>query len=245
MTARDYSNFIEYFKTFDTFTTADITAFFRKNEPELKQSTINWRVYVLVNDQLIARVSKGIFRVKDEKGYEPVLDKGLMLVARKVKRQFPFIDICVWDTSVINSFAQHITNQTFFVVEVEKDALEPVFHYLQDSHTNIFYKPTQDTIDNYLFRKTSKPYVLKNLVTESPTIEKDGVRTASLEKILVDIYCDKQLFYHYQGNELKTLYRNCFEAFNINRTLLARYASRRGKASEIKDYINQIICNNH
>ena len=244
-TMQNNRDFIEYFKTFDTFTTADITSYFRKKEPELKQTTINWRVYALVNDQIISRVSKGIFRVASEKKYIPQLDNSLLKTAKKIRKQFPFIDFCVWDTSVINSFAQHLSNQTIYIIEVEKDAAESVFHFLQEKSNNIYYNPTQDIIDNYLFLHAGKPYVVKHLLTESPTIEINGIKVSSLEKILVDIYCDKTLFGQYQGNEMKTLYRNCLESYSVNTIKLLRYASRRGKTSEIEPFINQIICKNN
>jgi len=242
---RNNSGFIDFFKTFDTFTTADITSYFRKTEPDLKQTTINWRVYALVNDKIISRVSKGVFKVACEKKYKPQLDKSLLQTAKKIVKQFPFVDFCVWDTSVINSIAQHLSNQTFFIVEVEKDAAESVFHFLQETSNNIYYNPTQDIIDNYLFLRTGKPYVVKHLLTESPTIEENGIKVSSLEKMLVDIYCDKTLFGQYQGNEMKTLYKNSFENYSVNKTKLLRYASRRGKASEIESVINQIICNKY
>ncbi|MBQ6955945.1 MAG: hypothetical protein IJP80_04955 [Bacteroidales bacterium] len=238
------SDFIEYFKSFDTFTTADITSYFRKKEPELKQTTINWRVYALVNDQIISRVSKGIFSVTGVKRYIPQLDKSLLQTAKKIGKQFPFIDFCIWDTSVINSLAQHLSNETFFIVEVEKDAVESVFHFLQEKTNKVYYNPTQDIVDNYLFLHTGKPYIVKNLITESPIIEENGIKVSSLEKILVDVYCDKTLFGQYQGNEMKTLYRYCFEYYSVNTTRLLRYASRRGKMSEIELFVNQIICNN-
>lgn len=242
---RNNSDFIEYFKTFDTFTTADITFYFRKKEPDLNKNTINWRVSVLVNDQIISRLSKGIFRITCKKRYIPKLDKNLLQTAKKIEKQFPFIDFCVWDTSVINSFAQHLTNQTFYIVEVEKDAAESVFHFLQEKLNNIYYNPSQDIFENYLFLHTGKPYVVKKLLTESPTIEENGIKLSSLEKILVDIYCDKTLFGQYQGNEMRTLFKNCFENYSVNKIKLLRYASRRGKASEIELFINQIISKNN
>lgn len=244
-TMQNNSDFIEYFKSFDTFTTADITSYFRKKEPDLKKTTINWRVYTLVNDQIISRLSKGIFRITCKKIYIPQLDKSLLQVAKKIEKQFPFIGFCVWDTSVINFFAQHLTNQTCYIVEVEKDAAESVFHFLQEKINNIYYNPTQDIIDNYMFLHPGKPYVVKHLLTESPTIEENGIKVSSLEKILVDIYCDKTLFGQYQGNEMKTLYKNCFENYSVNKTKLLRYASRRGKASEIESFISQITCNKY
>ncbi len=51
---------------------------------------------------------------------------------------------------------------------------------------------------------------------------------ASLEKIMVDIFCDQE-FSFLQGAELFTIYKNAFDKYTINRTKLLRYVSRKGK----------------
>lgn len=237
------NEFVEYFKQFNTFSTADITDYYRKKQPDLKKSTINWRVYNLVNKQIITRVSKGLFSLNEVKSFVPKLDKSLINIARKIKKQFPFIDFCVWDTSVINTFAQHLSNRSFVVIEVEKDAAESVFYYLKDNIKNIYYNPSKNIIDNYMFQNSGKHYILKNLLTESPIIKTYNIETASIEKILVDTYCDTNLFEQYQGYEMNTIYKNCFNIYDINIKRLLRYASRRGKSAEIEEIIKPIICN--
>jgi hypothetical protein len=105
---------------------------------------------------------------------------------------------------------------------------------------NVYYNPTDDVIDNYLYLSGTKPVVVKNMVSEAPTESVEGVKVPSLEMILVDLFCDKRLFKAYQGNELAHIYRNIFSQYSVNMTKVVRYAARRGKKPEIEEFINSL-----
>ena len=231
---------INYFKPIGLFKTSDIAAWFRKSEPDLKDSTINWRVYELVKDGVITRVSKGVFRIGEKRSYRPAVDARLQKLAKTISKQFPFAEFCLWDSAIINNFSQHLTAQSFYVIPVEKDAAESVFHFLLEKNKNTYYNPTDDVIDNYLYQNDTKPVVVKNMVSEAPTETIDGVKVPSLEMILVDLFCDKRLFKAYQGNELAHIYQNVFSQYSINMTKLVRYAARRGKKPEIEEFIEKL-----
>ena len=68
---------IQHFRPMGLFKTSDIAAWFRESEPELKDSSINWRVYVLVKDGVLSRVSKGVFKIGENRSYHPVVDAKL------------------------------------------------------------------------------------------------------------------------------------------------------------------------
>ena len=231
---------IQHFRPMGLFKTSDIAAWFRESEPELKDSSINWRVYVLVKDGVLSRVSKGVFKIGGNRSYNPVVDAKLKKLAKTIGKQFPFAEFCLWDTALINNFSQHLTAQGFYVVAVEKDAAESVFHFLLEKLKNVYYNPTDDMIDNYLYLSDTKPVVVKNMVSEAPTETVEGVNVPSLEMILVDLFCEKRLFKAYQGNELAHIYRNIFSQYSINMTKVVRYAARRGKKPEIEEFIKSL-----
>lgn len=118
---------IQHFMPMGLFKTSDIAAWFRESEPDLKDSTINWRVYELVKDGVLSRVSKGVFKVGKNRSYHPVADAKLKKLVKTICKQFPFAEFCLWDTAVVNNFSHHLTAQGFYVVAVEKDAAESVF----------------------------------------------------------------------------------------------------------------------
>ena len=61
----------------------------------------------------------------------------------------------------------------------------------------------------------------------------------SIEKIMVDLYIDK-LYLHYQGRELRTIYENIFEKYDINMRKLLNYAKLRMKIEIYKNYLSSL-----
>jgi len=158
-------------------------------------------------------------------------------LSRKIKKEFPYLDFCIWNSSVLNEFTLHQANQFYQLIEVEKEATQAVFLYLKENKYSVFLEPTKDVFEKYITANNNL-LIVKSLVTEAPTQNINGINTASLEKILVDIFCDKIIFSAFQGNEMLTIYKESFSKYTINKSKLLRYANRRGKKEEIKIYIN-------
>lgn len=78
------------------------------------------------------------------------------------------------------------------------------------------------------------------MVSESPTQDIYNVMTPTIEKILVDIYCDKVIYAAFQGKEMQNIYRNVFNKYTVNLSTLSRYALRRGKKEEIDAYLERL-----
>ena len=154
-------------------------------------------------------------------------------------KQFSDLKLSIWSTQILNEFLLHIPGNKFTVLEVEKDALEPVFHYLQDTNIkDIFLEPTEKEMALYVNDKTNA-IILKKLITKSPLQRIDYVPTITLEKLIVDIYSDKKLFEAFQGSELVRIINNAFKKYAINTTTLLNYANRRSKRDDMEAYLMQ------
>ena len=81
---------------------------------------------------------------------------------------------------------------------------------------------------------------VKNLVSEAPLQKIDGIPVSTLEKLLVDIYCDQD-FSYLQGSEYVRIAENAMTIFNINKTKLLRYAKRRGAKEELEEIYNNLL----
>ena len=80
---------------------------------------------------------------------------------------------------------------------------------------------------------------VRALVTEAPVLKEKSGQVASLEKILVDLCCDKE-FAPFQGNEIYHIYKNAFDDYTVNESTMLRYARRKDKKTEIEEVINSI-----
>ena len=82
----------------------------------------------------------------------------------------------------------------------------------------------------------SNKFIIKPLVHDSP-IANHQVPIPRIEKILVDLFIEKDLFLPFQGKELANIYANAFSNFSVNLTTLLAYAERRKKKNDIVDYL--------
>jgi len=197
----------------------------------------------LVELGIIQRIGRGVFTLGKTLKYKPELSSDLIKEYNKIKSNFPFIELCIWNTSTINEFSQHQSNRDFIIIETEKDTNESVFYFLKEHYENVFLDPNRLILEQYVF-DIPNAIIIKPLLSESPLQEVKKVNTITIEKMLVDIYCDPDLFIAFQGNEKKIIYSKAFKKYTINNNKLLRYASRRGRKDEIEKFTLQSIGNN-
>ena len=235
-------NFRDYFVEGTSITSKEIFSYYRQFTPELKQTTLNWRVYALVQSGIIHRVGRGKFVIGKGSIYKPELSSKIKTIHSKLKKRFPFLLYCVWNTSDLNEFMIHQPGKFFTLIECEKDATESVFYYLKDLKYQVFLEPPMDIINMYVIESV-EPVIVKSLVTESPCQTINNITTVTLEKILVDIFFDDQIFAAQQGSEMNHIFSTAFEKYIINENRLLRYADRRGKKEIMMRYLQTISKN--
>jgi hypothetical protein len=206
---------------------------------DVKQTTINWRIYNMVQIGVLQRIGRGKFTLGAGKNYIPEITSKIRSIHSKVKTEFPYLTCCIWNTSVLNEFMIHQPNRFYYLVEVDKEATNSVFYFLKEAKYAVFLDPTQDIIEKYL--PTEKDIVIiKSLVSEAPLLNIKGIITASIEKILVDIFCDTVIFSAQQGSEMRTIFAEAFGKYTINQSKMLRYANRRRKKEPFIKFISSI-----
>ena len=208
-------------------------------EPELKKTTINWRIYSLVQEGVLSRIGRGKFIIGAEKIYYPGLISQQKSIFKKLVSEFPFLSICIWSTSVINEFMLHQPGRFYQLIEVEKDGMESISYWLKEKNRPVYLDPSPELIRRYLVDE-KEPWIVKPLVSESPTQKIEGITTVTIEKMLVDIFCDPMMFSAQQGAERDRIFKEAFRKYTINESTMLRYASRRRKRSELENYLKQI-----
>jgi len=225
-----------HFKGEKSFDTAQISAFYRQFDRNIKQTTINWRIYQLVKKGVLKRISRGKFAFGEGRRYIPEVSAKMTSINKKLKAKFPYINICIWNTSALNEFMTHQPGYFYTLVEVDREAIEPVFYYLKDLKYQVFINPTQDILEKYM-PKDKEVIILKPLISQAPLLNIKGVKTTTLEKMLVDVFSDKILFSAQQGSEMRTIFKNAFDKYTVNRSSMLRYSDRRRKKEQLKKYL--------
>ena len=221
-----------------TFSSADLMEFYRTFEPEVKKTTVNWRIYNLVQEGILNRVGRGRFSLEKSDDYIPEMSNELSSVYEKMKSDFPFLTVCLWSPSVLNEFMLHQPGRYYQLIEVDKDAMESVFYYLKDRNYSVFMEPSEQLIRRYMNDKKD-PWIVKSLVSEAPIQHVNGIPTVTIEKLLVDIFCDPVIFNAQQGSEMNQIFNEAFEKYTISESKMLRYASRRRKKQELDSYLNE------
>lgn len=208
-------------------------------ERHVPDETLRSRVHRLVKMGVLQRIGQGIYRLGQETIFIPNINPLTKRIYDVIHEKFPYAETCIWHTSTLNEFMIHQPGIFNLIVEVEKDASESIFYFIKEKHKNVYLNPGPEIFHNYIAGKKDA-IIVKNLISESPVQDIYNVMTPTIEKILVDIYCDKAIFSTFQGKEMQNIFENSFEKYTVNLSTLHRYAFRRGKQEEIDAYIQRL-----
>jgi hypothetical protein len=131
---------------------------------------------------------------------------------------------------------QHQPNRFFLLVETDKEITNSAFYFLREIKKSVFIEPTNDILEKYIVNE-KEVVIIKPLISEAPTQKINKVETATIEKILVDIFCDDVIFSAQQGAEKRTIFKEAFTKYTINQSKMLRYADRRRKKEELNQFV--------
>jgi len=237
--SKDTDTLFKYFENRESFTTNDVYGFFSQTQPSIKRATVNWRIYNLIQQGLLKRVGRGIYSLGQGKSFSPILNKKQKNIFARVKNKFPLITFCCWHTSVLKEFFQHMSMYDFLLVEVERETIDSVFHFIKETNNNTFKEPSRDMMENFVL-ESKDAIVIKSLTSEAPMQKVDNITVPAIEKIIVDLYADSEIFFFLQGSEMLNIFTNALEKYTVNTDRLLRYAKRRNKGEELKKILAQI-----
>ena len=240
----DFSELKTSLQNITPITKANLRSFYFQHHPELTQQTFRRLLYALEKQRVIIPIGAGMYifqlspssveRVK----FALVPSSEIVEIAAIVQKSFPYLDYLIWDTSLLHEFMNHQPGQGQVILEVEKEACETVFnHLIEQFPGKVFLNPDRTSFERYVLN-TPESIIVSRLITQSPRKISNGVSMPKLEKILVDIFADDDLFFVFHGHELSLIYENVFSEYWVNEKTLFRYAGRRKTADKLRTFIN-------
>ena len=230
------ANIMDLFINNSVISTDDIYNYFKSFDPNINRTTINWRIYNWIKMGILKRIGRGVYELGETKRFNIVLSDKANKVGVYLKKHFPYIDFCIWESSVINQFAHYLTNSNNIFIDVEADAKESVILYLKERYSSVYnINDIRNNIEDY-----TNAIIVRRLVSASPIEKYNDIFIPSIEKIVVDIIIDKE-FLCYQNNNINKIIEAVFNHFTINVNKLLRYSSRKGKKDEVKDILKLYI----
>ena len=227
-------NILTFAREHEMFSIADA----QKNiAPDIPIEQMTWYLNQMVKAKTLARVGTGTFTMNTKFDFTDRLENVAVEIYDSLHATLPFARMCIYDSSYISPLQHHLAGNNIIYVEVERNALESVFFMLKDAYKNVYLKPTKETIYQYVDNEVQSIFV-KPLISEAPIKMVDSYPIPTIEKLLVDLYKDKD-FYMYQGAEYDYIFENALTLYNVNTTKLLRYASRRGIKNEIQNQLKK------
>jgi hypothetical protein len=226
------------FKDRESFTREELFDFYRQFEPNLNENTFRWRIYHLKSKKIITSIARGLFTLSFKPTYKPEIGDFERKIFTRIEKQFPNLKYCIWSTRLLNEFMLHIPSRFITILQVEKDALEPIYEFLKEQNfRNVYIQPEEKEIERYIY-ETESSIVLQSLISKAPTQKVLKVSTITLEKMIVDLYCDAKLLGTYQGSELVHIIENAYNYYSIDFTKLLSYAKRRRREYDLMEFLS-------
>jgi len=232
---------IQAFKNKSTFTKAELRSFYETFEPKLKESTLKWRIYDLKKTRVIRELKRGLYTTQILPHYKPKISITLQNVLKTIAERYTEVVFCGWETAWLNSFSRHQASRSIVIIEIEKDLLETLFFDLKSKFDySLFINPSKDEI-KYQIAEDADPIVIKKLITRSPIdkyrYENNVHKIPTIEKMMVDLLCDEDLLYAYQGTEMFHIWEKMIANYTFDFSQMMTYAKRRQKGEYIRNML--------
>jgi len=234
-----------YFGHQKEFTKQELQDFYQR-EKDYSESDLFWGVYDLKRKNVIKSVDENTYKLVDDslRLFEPILSDKLLKINQLIHNFQLSGNYCIWSSEWLNDLMIHQVMRTFVLIEVERDAAEFLFNYLRDHlDADVFLylnKADKVLLDRYVF-EAKMPVVVTKIITKSPIKkikqDKREVYIPKLEKILVDLFYDDDLFIAYRGSEQERIFEEAINRYQISFETMFSYAKRRKQEKHIKKYL--------
>ena len=217
-------------------TKENILEILKLKNPMTTEVSLRKQIMQMSRKGLLQSVKQGVYTLNVKPIYHFEPNETLIKIRRIFTRKYPGISYCIWSSDSLNNFMVHQPFKKLIIFEVEKELLEPTFHLFSDLNFNAFILPDEKTMEQFVIGKEN-PIIIKPLINKSPTIKVKNCNVPTIEKILVDTYCDKEIFSFYQGSELQNIFNFSDKSVAINYSKLLSYAHGRSRRAEITNFL--------
>ena len=213
---------IEYATQHESFGVDEIIAEY----DGINRTTMLCMLSRLVGEGELVRKTRGVYsKPTPSSSFHVVLKEQEEAICNLIRKALPLISYCIYNGETLAPLQHHVFQNNATYIEVERDAVETVFHICKDNDFESYKSPTKEMTRDYIDLGKAV-VIIKPLVTESPLTQNNGIMVPTLEKLLVDL-CKDEDFFFLQGIEETYIMENARSLYDINESRLKRYAKRR------------------
>lgn len=215
-------------------TTSEIVDDFIQAYPETNKNTIVWNLNEMIKRGDIVRLGRGKYFFSNEPTQEfltPIYDD-VAQVIDIISQQFKYVKIALTDSKWLSDYIVQQPFSTVVKIEVTSAAASAVASLLRKKGWKAFFTSEIEAAEKYFCE--TRIFIIDKIRFNNPTKKyKDNVFIAKLEKLMVDIPCEYEVFKQYQGWELENFYANATEKCAVNFSTVIKYAASRGRKEQI------------
>lgn len=230
---------VEYFPIGQNFTKQQFCNQVREVNPDYAGSSISWLLSELKSENKIISVGRGKYiRIVQNSGKSEYTYDHLEIyqkIEQLIVKEFPLVEFQMWEMYQMNEFVNHLFGKNTIFVDVESMCEDIVFEMLHDKFPYVLFCPTKEMYHKQ--RGNDNTIVVQKLISEAP--KPTAGHSASLEKILVDLFSKKLTGKLIARSEYPGIYEQTFERYQIDETKMFRYARRRSLEDEISTFLKE------
>ena len=215
----------------------DIVAALKNIHDGLSENSYRWAIGYLVDHGILRHTGRDRYilpKLNEKNDYRPKYSDTAHDIMKSVTEKYPMIEFTVFESVLLNEFLNHQIARNTIFLQVDRDVSGFVFDYVRESISGTaLYKPSEKEYSRYWHPEC---IIIINQTSQAPLLN-TFPHDITIEKLLVDIYCDKTIKQIYNVAEYETIVKNAYELYNVDTVRLLRYAGRRNKGSEIKHFL--------
>ena len=217
----------------------ELIGLLKTDYPQMRDSSYHWAVCGMLKRGGLIKAARNVYMVPDgleKQMYHPLYSELAIKLIKQISEKYPSIRFTVFETALLNEFLNHLVAQNTVFIQVEKDISVFVFRFLQENgYKHLLYKPKKT---DYILYWEKDSIIVTDMISEAP-LSASASHKICLEKMLVDMYCDKLISITYSKSEYPQVLLRAAETYRIESSKMMRYARRRGKADEIKHILEE------
>jgi len=216
----------------------EIVAFIESQGENTPRKTIIWNVNDLVRQGKAVRIGRGVYGFISKKRFKPEMSEETRRACSILQKQFKYLVVTVTDSGMLGQFMNLQPFSTVVVIETRKSAVSSVLSELRRGGVDAYAKRDYAKLKRYVV--SSQPFLVRTELVVNPSlIQEENYRSSNLEKLLVDIVCDDDIYGQYQGEELINIYSNATDRYAVNYSQMLKYATARKKKAVVQKMLQE------
>lgn len=222
-----------------TYRRADIVSILKEEKGDLSNNSYIWAIGNLVKMGALQHTGRNQYSLPDGKQkniYCPLYSEEAKNIRNKIEKKYPRVGFTIFESVLLNEFLNHQIARNTIFVQAEREISAFVFDFLRkNTDKMVMYRPSRKEYSRYW---QPDSVVILDWTSEAP-LGRTSPHDVTIEKMLVDIFCDKTIQLTYSSAEYKNMVAVVYERYRVDTVRLLRYARRRHREKEIREFIPQ------